>query len=68
MAMLVGLVSGLLAAVPGPAHAASSRFGTVSARNWVDPGACAPPMSWAYPFQVLPAALSWLNSVGTSVG
>ena len=45
--MLVGLVSGLLAAVPGPAHAASSRFGTVSAWNLVEPAVCAPPMSWA---------------------
>ena len=43
----VGLVSGLLAGVPGPAHAAASRSGTVLAWNEVSPGVCAPPMSWA---------------------
>ena len=45
--MSVGLVSGLLAAVPGPAHAAASRSGTVFAWYEVEPGGCAPPMSWA---------------------
>jgi hypothetical protein len=42
----VGLVLGLLAAVPGPPHTALSRPGTVLAWNDV-PGVCAPPRSWA---------------------
>ena len=42
-----GWCPGCWPSVPGPAHAAASRSGTVLAWNEVSPGVCAPPMSWA---------------------
>src|SRR5271155_946656 len=45
--MSVGFVTGLLLDEPGAPHAPSSRPGTLSDTNEVDPMGWAPPRSWA---------------------